>query len=154
MKIFQALKPDQIAQARALFAAYAAGLAVDLCLQGFQAELAGLPGKYAPPRGRLLLAMADDAGPAGCVAVRPLSDSFCEMKRLFVRSAFRGQGLGRKLAERAVTEARAANYAGIRLDTVPAAKEALQLYESMGFLPCAPYHEATVSDLIFLELKF
>ena len=105
MNIRQATTEADIAAARALFEEYAAWLGVDLCFQGFAAELANLPGLYAPPRGRLLLALAD-GNVAGCVALRPLGDSVCEMKRLFVRPAFRGQGVGRMLAEKVVAEAK------------------------------------------------
>ncbi len=106
MKTCQAITPQQIALVRTLFEEYAAWLGIDLSFQGFAAELAGLPGLYAPPRGRLLLALAGSET-AGYVALRPLEDTVCEMKRLFVRPAFRGQGLGKLLAERIVEEARA-----------------------------------------------
>ena len=101
MRICPAVTPDHIALARALFEEYAAWLGIDLSFQGFAAEVAGLPGYYAPPRGRLLLGLASREA-AGCVALRPLGDAVCEMKRLFVRPAFRGQGLGKLLAERIV----------------------------------------------------
>ena len=152
MQIRQATRPEEMAQARALFEEYAAWLKVDLGFQGFVAELAGLPGVYAPPGGRLLLAMEDNEA-AGCVALRPLSPGACEMKRLFVRPTFRGRGLGRKLAETSVAEARAAGYSIMRLDTLPFIKEALQLYESMGFVPCPAYYDTPLPDTIFLELK-
>jgi putative acetyltransferase len=152
MEIRQAASKEELAHVRALFEEYAAWLGVDLGFQGFMAELAGLPGLYAPPRGRLLLAMIDGQA-AGCVAVRPLSNTVCEMKRLFVRPAFRRHGLGRKLAEKSVTAAGAIGYSLMRLDTLPRIKEALHLYESMGFVPCPPYYETPLPDTIFLEVK-
>ena len=138
MKICQALTPEQIALSRTLFEEYADSLSIDLSFQGFAAELAGLPGVYAPPRGRLLLALAGrDA--SGCVALRPLGDGVCEMKRLFVRSGFRGQGIGKLLAERIVQEARAIGYRTMRLDTLPSMHTAIRLYEGIGFVRCAAY---------------
>ena len=104
--IVQAGDADAVAQARELFCEYAAELQLDLCFQNFEAELAGLPGAYAPPEGRLLLALYMGQ-PAGCVALRKFEDGVCEMKRLFVRPAFRGQGIGRALARRVIEEARA-----------------------------------------------
>jgi GNAT superfamily N-acetyltransferase len=117
MKICQAVTPEQIGLARTLFEEYAAWLGIDLSFQGFAAELAGLPGFYVPPRGRLLLALARSEA-AGCVALRPLAEGVCEMKRLFVRSGFRGQGIGRRLGERIVAEARTIGYRTMRLDTL------------------------------------
>lgn len=153
MEITQAQSPADLACVRALFEEYAAWLGVDLGFQNFQAELAALPGLYAPPRGSLLLARANDAVPAGCVAMRPLSASICEMKRLFVRPGFRRHGLGRQLADRIIADARASGYSLMRLDTLPAITAALRLYESMGFVRCAPYYETPLGDTIFLELK-
>jgi GNAT superfamily N-acetyltransferase len=123
---------------RELFQEYAAGLGVDLRFQNFEAELAALPGRYAPPSGRLLLAVAA-AGPAGCVGLRDLGDGVCEMKRLFVRPAFRGSGVGRLLAEAVLAEGRAAGYRQMRLDTLPSMGRAVALYESLGFRPVEPY---------------
>jgi ribosomal protein S18 acetylase RimI-like enzyme len=151
MNIRQATTQQDIAATRALFKEYAAWLGVDLRFQGFDAELAGLPGLYAPPRGRLLLAWADSA--AGCVALRPLSDSVCEMKRLFVRPAFRGEGVGRMLAEKVVAEAMAIGYASMRLDTLPAMNAATKLYESLGFARIPAYYATPLADTIFMELK-
>jgi putative acetyltransferase len=153
MEIVHAQSPSDIACVRALFEEYAAWLGVDLGFQNFQAELAALPGLYIPSRGSLLLARADNAAPAGCVAMRPLSHSVCEMKRLFVRPDFRGRGLGRQLVERIIADARASGYSLMRLDTLPAITAALQLYESMGFIRCAPYYDTPLADTIFLELK-
>jgi putative acetyltransferase len=151
MKICQAITPQQMSHARTLFEEYAAWLGIDLSFQGFGAELAGLPGLYAPPRGRLLLALAGSKA-AGCVALRPLEDTFCEMKRLFVRPAFRGQGLGKLLAERIVEEARSIGYAMMKLDTLPSMQEAIWLYQAFGFVPCAPYYGTPLRDTVFMEL--
>jgi ribosomal protein S18 acetylase RimI-like enzyme len=152
MKICPAITPGHIALARALFEEYAAWLGIDLSFQGFAAEVAGLPGHYAPPRGRLLLALASSEA-AGCVALRPQGDSVCEMKRLFVHPAFRGQGLGKLLAERIVEEARVIGYATMRLDTLPSMPAAIRLYEALGFARCAPYYDTPLRDAVFMELR-
>src|ERR1051326_8577420 len=117
LSLVQADSPDQIAQARELFLEYAQSLGFSLCFQGFDKELAGLPGDYAPPRGRLTLAITNGK-PAGCVALHPLSSEICEMKRLYVRSEFRGKGIGRALTERVIADARRIGYQRLRLDTV------------------------------------
>ena len=152
MKICQAATPEQIALARSLFEEYAAWLGIDLSFQGFATELAGLPGLYVPPRGALLLALAGSEA-AGCVALRPLAGGVCEMKRLFVRSEFRGQGLGRRLGERIVAEARAIGYRMMRLDTLPSMHAAIRLYERLGFVRCAAYYQTPLPDTVFMELQ-
>lgn len=122
--------------------------------RAFDDELAGLPGKYARPHGRLLLAYLDRK-PAGCVALRDLGGGICEMKRMFVPDVFRGQGVGRTLAERIVAEAKEAGYRAMRLDTSRRQAEAMRLYESMGFRRTAPYYAMTpdLKDwLVFFEL--
>src|SRR5215510_11138211 len=113
----QAESPHDIAQARELFLEYAQSLGFSLCFQNFDRELANLPGDYAPPDGRLLLA-EHEGQPAGCVALRRLEEGICEMKRLYLRPQFRGKGLGRALADRIIAEARQIGYHQIRLDTV------------------------------------
>lgn len=117
MQIAQASTPDEIALVRALFEEYAASLEIDLSFQGFEDELAHLPGVYAPPRGRLLLARNGDKV-SGCAALRPLDETVCELKRMYIRPAFRGQGVGRGLGEAIVTAARTIGYSKIRLDTL------------------------------------
>jgi GNAT superfamily N-acetyltransferase len=152
MKICQAVAPHQIALARTLFQEYADWLGIDLSFQAFAAELAGLPGPYAPPHGRLLLALASSEA-AGCVVLRPLEGSVCEMKRLFVRPRFRSHGIGKALAERMVAEARTIGYLTMRLDTLPSMQAAIRLYEILGFDRCAAYYETPLPDTLFMTLK-
>jgi putative acetyltransferase len=138
---------------RALFQEYAASLGFDLGFQDFQRELQGLPGEYAPPAGRLLLALVARQ-PAGCVGLRrrPLAGNACEMKRLYVRREHRGSGLGRALVEAVVSEARAAGYERLRLDTVPQMREARVLYASFGFREIEPYRFNPIVGTAFMEL--
>lgn len=152
MRIDQATTDADIEAARALFQEYADGLQVSLCFQGFAAELAGLPGQYAPPRGRLLLA-SENGERVGCVALRPISHTVGEMKRLYVKPALRGQGIGRKLAETIIAEGRAIGFEIIRLDTLPIMSAATRLYESFGFVRCAAYYGTPLQDTIFMELR-
>ena len=136
---------------RLLFVEYAESLGVDLSYQGFDAELATLPGDYAAPRGRLLLARVDERA-AGCVALRALTDEIAEMKRLYVRPAFRGGKLGRQLAARVVDEARTLGYRSMRLDSLPGMTEAITLYESLGFRRIEAYRFSPVPGTVFMEL--
>lgn len=132
-----------------MFRAYAAALGIDLGFQDFEAELDGLPGKYAAPRGRLLLAwQGSDA--VGCIALRPIDARRSEMKRLYLRPDTRGSGLGRRLAERLCEEARLAGYRQICLDTLPSMTAARGLYDELGFRPTAPYVYNPLPGAIFL----
>jgi GNAT superfamily N-acetyltransferase len=143
---------EDIKQARGLFREYEAWLGLDLCFQNFDKELAELPGAYAPPTGRLLLAFENDQL-VGCVALRKLGDGVCEMKRLFLRPQFQGKGRGRELAERIINEARDAGYERMRLDTL--AKQmgkAIALYRSLGFTEIEAYYTNPVSGALFMEL--
>jgi GNAT superfamily N-acetyltransferase len=139
-------------EVRALLRAYAESLPFELDFQGFQRELAELPGAYAPPRGALLVAHGT-GGVTGCVALRPLADDVCEMKRLFVLPAARGTGLGRRLATAVVDEARRLGYARMRLDTTPGMAVAQALYDELGFTDIAPYRHNPVTGTRFLELQ-
>lgn len=143
---------EDIAAGAALFRAYAASLGVDLAYQDFEAELAALPGKYAPPAGELLLARDAGGAPLGCVALRSIEpDSCCEMKRLYVAPAARGMGLGRALVQAIVEAAAGLGYRELRLDTLPDMIEAQTLYERMGFVRIAPYYETPIAGTVFMS---
>ena len=150
--ILQAESDEQINEARTLFREYEKWLGLDLCFQGFEQELADLPGKYAPPRGRLSLAYLEDHL-AGCIALRPLDGDICEMKRLFVRGSFRAKGVGKRLIEALITEAREIGYRAMRLDTFPMRMEkAVNLYEGYGFRKISPYYDNPYDGILFMEL--
>jgi len=152
VKIVQADLPEELQQARGLFEEYAASLGINLCFQDFANELAGLPGDYAPPYGRLLLAR-EEGQIAGCVALRRIDAGICEMKRLYVRPACRGKGVGRELATAIIAEARRIGYAKMRLDTLPSMKEAIALYQSLGFRPIEPYRPNPIEGAIYMGLE-
>jgi ribosomal protein S18 acetylase RimI-like enzyme len=152
LSIVAAHAPPLLDDVRTLFREYADSLAFDLGFQGFEAELAGLPGDYVPPRGRLLVAL-DGNGALGCVALRPLAEDVAELKRLYVRPTARGTGAGRRLTEAAIAAARAAGYAAIRLDTTPGMETAQALYRSLGFVEIEPYRENPVAGTRYLELR-
>ena len=152
MSITGACGPEELATVRVLFEEYADGLGIDLCFQGFQEELATLPGSYAPPHGRLLLAR-HGGEIAGCVALRQLEQEVCEMKRLYVRRAFRGFGVGSKLAQTIIAEGRTAGYRRMRLDTLPSMVSALSLYRQLGFREIEPYRDNPIEGALYLELQ-
>jgi GNAT superfamily N-acetyltransferase len=152
VKLIQAHTVEHIGQIRELLQEYAASLDLDLCFQNFACELAGLPGHYALPEGRLLMAI-DDTTVAGCVAMRKIDGETCEMKRLYVRREFRGKGIGRVLVKAILAEARAVGYERMRLDTLPQMKEAIALYQCFGFYPIPPYRHNPVSGALFFEMN-
>ena len=146
--------PNDLLLAREIFREYADGLGVDLCFQNFEQELADLPGEYAPPRGALILARVD-GDLAGCCALRPLDTAdypnAAEMKRLYVRKAFRGSGLGRQLAEAVLDAARQAGYSCVLLDTLDAMEAARALYEDLGFEEVPPYYHNPIAGSHYLK---
>jgi len=149
--IARARVPEDLVEVRALFQEYADSLGFDLEFQGFAGELAGLPGDYREPGGALLLAR-EGGRSVGCVALRRLDETTCEMKRLYLRPEGRGQGLGRRLATEVIAEARGRGYRMMRLDTAPGMDEAIALYRSLGFRPIAPYRHNPIPGALFLEL--
>jgi carbonic anhydrase len=152
VQLIKARTSAELEQVRRLFRAYADWLAIDLCFQGFEEELASLPGRYAPPPGRLLVAQVGDEA-IGCVGLRPLEPGICEMKRLWVEPGFGGRGLGRALAERTIEHARAIGYLKMRLDTFPAKMAAAQhLYGALGFREIPPYYDNPFEGVVMLEL--
>jgi putative acetyltransferase len=142
----------EVEEARIIFQEYADSLGADECLQNFAEELATLPGRYARPEGRLLLALVEGQV-AGCAALRSLDDQTGEMKRVYVRPAFRGLGLGRMLAESILHESRTAGYRRVRLDTLRTMLGAQQLYRELGFREIAPYIDNPVPEAVYLELE-
>ena len=148
----QAESSVQIEQVRELFLEYAHSLGFSLCFQSFDEELAGLPGDYAPPSGRLLLAhYRNDL--AGCVALHKIEPEICEMKRLYLRPQLRGRGVGRALAEAVITEARAIGYSKMRLDTVePVMPNAVAMYRRLGFVEIEPYRPNPIAGALYMEL--
>ena len=152
MKIVQVNTELEINQARALFREYERWLDVGLCFQNFEKELAELPGAYAPPDGRLLLACESDQF-AGCVALRKLSEGVCEMKRLFVRPQFQGKRLGQGWLQSIIDEARSIGYERMRLDTLPDKMDrAIKLYRSVGFREIAPYYHNPIGGALYMDL--
>ena len=152
--IYPATTEEDMDVVRELFREYQAWLGVDLCFQGFEDELASLPGVYAPPLGRLYLVNDDATGRiAGCIAIRPRDNGRCEMKRLFVRDAWRGRGLGRKLAELSLVEAKKAGHTHMCLDTLGHLTSAIELYGSMGFQEIEAYYDNPLDDVRYMEIE-
>jgi putative acetyltransferase len=141
----------QLDEIKSLFQEYTASLGFDLCFQEYEKEYEGLPGEYAPPQGRLYLAKYNGAS-AGCVALRRLEENICEMKRMYVKPAFRGKGIGRVMAETVISVARDIGYKRMRLDTIDTMKEAITLYTSFGFKPIPPYRHNPIKGAYFMEL--
>ena len=156
LRIVPANSQETIAQARTLFREYATTTGVDVCLVDYDRELASLPGLYAPPSGRLLLATQESAGsakvPIGCAALRKFDPESCELKRLYVRAAFRGQGAGRELVKDLIAEARSIGYRRMLLDTLPSMQEAHKIYRTLGFREIAAYQKNPIPGSLFFEL--
>ncbi|MFH1501629.1 MAG: GNAT family N-acetyltransferase [Candidatus Eisenbacteria bacterium] len=152
VRVREAASRSDHEKAAMLFIEYAGALGFGLDFQDFEKELRDLPGCYAGPRGRVLLGFVDNEL-AGCVAMRPLGETTCEMKRLFVRDGFRGAGLGRALAEAVIICAREAGYATMRLDTLASMAEANALYASLGFDEIEPYYHNPIPSAVFFELR-
>ena len=152
IELIQAVSAEQVQQARELFLEYADSLGFSLSFQGFDEELKNLPGAYAPPSGRLLLAHHQGQA-AGCVALRQLDQQICEMKRLYVRPAYRGKSIGRILADRVIAEARTIGYERMRLDTIESSmQDAIALYRRRGFREIPPYRSNPIAGALYLEL--
>ena len=153
VRIFQAVSPAEIQQIRDLFLEYGQSLGFSLCFQSFDKELAELPGDYAPPSGRLLLATVGNEA-AGCVALRRLEENIAEMKRLYVRPQYRGKRVGFALVQQLLAEARKIGYLGIRLDTVePVMKDAVKMYRRLGFQEIPPYRTNPIEGALYMQLN-
>lgn len=151
IQIVQAESESQIAAAKQIFREYETWLGMSLCFQGFEEELAGLPGKYSPPDGRMYLAFLDDEL-VGCIALRKLEEGICEMKRLFLRENARGHGLGNTLIEKVIADARTIGYSKMRLDTHPPKMgKAVSIYASHGFYKIEPYYDNPHEGVLFME---
>lgn len=148
--IREARYPEDTDTVRQLMRDYERDMGEKLCLDGFEEELANLPGKYRRPGGLVVLGYLHQK-PVGCGAIRPLSDHACEMKRLYVAPEARGQGIGRAIVRRLLREARLQGYRTMKLDTLKRMEAAIQLYDTMGFTPCEPYHERAIEDVVFYE---
>ena len=152
LEFAQAKSKNEIEHIRKLFLEYAQSLDFNLCFQDFEEELKELPGEYAQPEGSLILAVYE-SNVAGCVALRKLSEGICEMKRLYVRPAYRGKGLGKKLAVKIIEEGRKIGYKKMRLDTIPSMVEAIALYRFLGFKEIEPYRYNPIEGAIYMEME-
>ena len=151
LKIIQAITPEQLEITKVLFREYQQFLNVDLCFQGFEEELASLPGKYAAPYGVILLAEYEGKM-AGCVAVRAIKENICEMKRLYVKDEFRGLSIGKKLAEEIIKHAKVLNYQKMQLDTLERLQAAMGIYQQLGFQKISPYYANPLDEVVYWEL--
>lgn len=151
LRVIQVHSQEEIQQVKILLSEYASSLDFDLSFQNFEDELENLPGEYALPSGAILLAYYE-GNAAGCVAMRKLAEGVCEMKRLYVRQAFRGKKIGKALSVAIIVESKKRGYSRMRLDTVPSMKEAIQLYRSLGFKETIPYRYNPRAGAMFLEL--
>jgi len=151
MNIIHVQTPQHIREIQSLFREYEHFLNVDLCFQGFEAELAGLPGRYGPPTGALVMAL-DGEHAAGCVALRKIEEDVCEMKRLYVRPGYRAKGLGRQLAQTIIEQAISLGYTLMRLDTLDTLEQAMGLYASFGFTKTPPYYDNPLEGVVYWEL--
>jgi putative acetyltransferase len=153
MTIIPALSPAHIEIIRLLFIEYQQWLNFSLCFQGFDKELAELPGKYAPPKGRLYLAEHEGLT-AGCIAMRPMDeDGVCEMKRLYVKEEFRGKKFGRMLVEKILADAKAIGYHTMRLDTLQRMETARTLYTKLGFKVILAYYNNPMEEVVYMEIE-
>jgi putative acetyltransferase len=152
VRLDEAIEAGDLELARALFREYQQAIGVDLCFQGFDAELAALPAAYARPSGRLLLAWRGEAL-AGCGALRPLGPGLAELKRMWTRPAHRGQGVARAVAEALLAAARAEGYRVVRLDTLASMTAARALYRSLGFVEIGPYYPNPLPGVVYMELE-
>jgi len=143
---------DQLETVKELFREYAVQIQVDLCFQNFEEELASLPGKYALPKGRIVVAYVDDVA-AGCVALRPFDNHTCEMKRLYVKESFRNMKLGKALAQHIIAEAKTIGYDTMVLDTLRTMESALSLYKSLGFIEIEQYYDNPLDEVVYLRLN-
>ena len=151
MKLIKVASESDLREARALFLEYVSSLGFDLSFQGFDEEIARLPGEYSQPDGCILMAY-EDSNVAGCVALRKLADGVCEMKRMYVRPTFRGKGIGRALALEVIHIARNSGYGRMRLDTMPFMREAIELYRRLGFRKIEAYRYNPLEGALFMEL--
>ena len=151
MELIKVKDKEHLAVIGELFLEYAESLGFSLCFQDFDKELAGLPGEYAPPNGCLILAVADSK-PCGCVALHKLEEGICEMKRLYIKPEFRGKGFGKLLVNAVIDEAKKIGYTKMRLDTVPQMKEAINLYQQIGFKEIEPYRKNPIDGALYMEM--